>query len=195
MEYTILEVTKGNDWSSGHSGAINDMQGYNLVLKGVSEPVLMNKKIPVVQEPKAGDVLFGAVTTAVNRKGSSYNKFTSQPRPDGTPAPYKSEASTIASTVNAPAVDWDKKDLTIRAQWAIGQSVSIVNSATAATKGGGDLSDLNEKIEGIAIVLFAMVDRVRESNKPIPQTNAQVIDNLGNMDIQEEPISMEDIPF
>ena len=80
MEYKIKDVKAGNIWSSGYG----EMQSYTLVIDGVGEPVVLNKKVPVKQEPKVGDTLFGTLEEKTNGKGNVYMKFTAQKPPEAT---------------------------------------------------------------------------------------------------------------
>ena len=80
MEYEITDVKAGNQWASPYG----DMQSYTLVLKGVGEPVVLNKKVPVKQEPKVGETLFGTLEEKTNAKGNVYMKFTAQKPPEAT---------------------------------------------------------------------------------------------------------------
>jgi len=80
MEYKIVDVKAGNTWSSGYG----EMQSYTLSLEGISEPVVMNKKVPVKQEPKTGETLFGKLEEKTNQKGNVYMKFTAEKPPEST---------------------------------------------------------------------------------------------------------------
>ena len=78
MEYEIVDVKKGNQWSSGYG----EMQSYTISLKGVSEPVVLNKKVPVKQEPHVGELLYGSLEEKTNQKGNVYMKFSAEKRPE-----------------------------------------------------------------------------------------------------------------
>lgn len=117
QEYEIMQVKAGNAWSSGHSGNVLDMQGYILVLKGVSEPVVLNKKIPVAHEPLVGEKLYGVLESKVNAKGNAYMKFTAKPRPEPPQAPMTAPI--------AKATSWDSPEK----QQAINRAVALNNAA------------------------------------------------------------------
>ena len=80
MEYEIVDVKKGNVWSSGYG----EMQSYTISLKGISEPVVLNKKVPVKQEPHVGELLYGTLEEKTNQKGNVYMKFSAEKRPEST---------------------------------------------------------------------------------------------------------------
>lgn len=80
MEYKIVDVKAGNVWESGYG----QMQSYTIAIEGVSEPVVLNKKVPVKQEPKTGDTLYGLLEEKTNAKGTVYMKFTAQKPPEAT---------------------------------------------------------------------------------------------------------------
>lgn len=81
MEYEVVDVKKGNQWSSGYG----EMQSYTISLKGVSEPVVLNKKVPVKQEPHVGELLYGSLEEKTNSNGNVYMKFTAEKRPEAQP--------------------------------------------------------------------------------------------------------------
>lgn len=79
MEYKIIDVKRGSEWSN----SFGTFQSYTLVLEGYGEPVGLNKKVPVSQEPQVGDILFGNVELKRNKAGNEYASFKAEKRPEG----------------------------------------------------------------------------------------------------------------
>lgn len=152
-----------------------------------SEPVDATfKTIPV-----PGDKKFGTIDDYKTKSGSTRQKFTRADRPEYT-APRPSQKP------QAGAVDWNDKDASIRAQMAI--KTAVVSFGASLT-----MADIYDgELEKRATAIFAMVDRVKVSNKPepvAPSTSSSVTpaprpksfafdDSVG-----DEPINLDDIPF
>src|SRR3712207_6271115 len=97
QEYKIKSVKKRDEYRNGYG----TFQNYALVLEGVGEPVKMSKSVPVVTEPQDGDTIFGQLHEVRTADGlKSYYEF----------KPGRPKTTT---------------DDRIRAQWAIGQAVSV----------------------------------------------------------------------
>lgn len=70
-EYRITSIKKGDQWTSDYG----TFQSYALALNGIGEPVQLNKKVPVKQEPAVGDVLHGTLEEKTSKTGRPYYKF------------------------------------------------------------------------------------------------------------------------
>jgi len=129
--YTIKSVKKGKTWPSDYG----EMQSYALDL-GVGEPVQLNKKVPVKQEPQVGEEVSGTLEEQ-ERNGRVYYKIKlDPPQKQGG---YKGQP---------------RDDAAIKAQWAVGQSVQIGMTNNSLTM---------PEIEARAIELFHMTERVKAS--------------------------------
>jgi hypothetical protein len=123
MEYKILSIRRGTEWSNSYG----TFQSYSLSLEGFGEPVGLNKKVPVADEPQVGDVLFGNIETRRNKTGSEYHSFKAEKRPDTVATPATSSWSELP----------DKQD-------SIHRSVAL-NDAAVVFQGTG---------ENASVVLF-----------------------------------------
>lgn len=145
MEYTIKSVKKGNTWNSPYG----DMQSYTLSLDGVGEPVVLNKKVPVKQEPKEGETLYGTLEEKTNQKGNVYMKFTAVKPP---------EATGAAQTSN-----WHESP---EKQQSINRAVALNNAVITS-----GVTDDVEKVLEIAGAYFAWLTNEKEmlevNDKPI----------------------------
>lgn len=108
----------------------------------------------------------GDVELYTNDKGKEYVRQ----------APKQEEPATAQPKKEWKSDDefWSAKDATIKAQWAIGQAVSITN--TVATVLGENLNnDQMASIETTAKALFAMVDRVAQDPNDVDIINMKDI--------------------
>lgn len=145
------------------------------------------------QAPNPGDKKYGVIEDYQTKSGNTRTKFSRRDRPQ--------EGSNSRSGGKS-----GRDDNAIRAQWAIGQAVQI----QAASKVVRDGSTLMNELEATAKSLYAMVDRVKDSNGgntvvtgstnpgqtqtfsngeplPVPDRQFEVDPN--------EPINLDDIPF
>lgn len=140
QEFRIEQVS--NRPPETFSTSYGELEKYKVMLGGYDEPVTVNRKPGNV--PRVGDVLYGTV-----EKTSYGLKFNREDRPEFA---QKGTAQTgKASSSYAP-----RDDKAIQAQWALGQSVAIAISL-------GRSEDLGA-IETLAKDLFAMIDRVKNSD-------------------------------
>lgn len=58
QQYDVLDVKKRDTWTSSYG----EQQSYALSLKGISEPVKLDLAVPVADEPKKGDTIYGVIT-------------------------------------------------------------------------------------------------------------------------------------
>lgn len=131
--YTILKVSEQppKTWE----GSFGPMETYKVMLEGVDEPVEINRKPGNV--PKVAESIYGEVNSTeygykFKPEKKPFGKSNYQPRPD-----HHEE---------------------IKAQWAIGQAVTIYNATN-----DDQLGPHMNVIEKHAKELFAMVDRVKGS--------------------------------
>lgn len=144
QEYKVMEFNTtdfqdyfGNTWC-------------NVAFEGVSEPVKWIVKDPT--KVKIDQRVYGEITDETSKANKPYRRFRSKPRPEG--------------VENAPQQQtdeyWAERNNTIRAQWAIGQSM-----VWQTTKGKHELVNV-EEIEVLAKELFTMVDRVSSPEEVDP---------------------------
>lgn len=180
QEYT---VKSWKAWEN-EDGAIRDAHGnfkgsvtfeeYN------SEPVDATFKT----EPAPGDKKYGTVNDYTTKAGKVRMGFTRADRPLDEPRPYAPKPTT-------PIVDWGGKDRVIKAQWAIGQAVSLHKDNEVVT-GAAFIAGGNKNllaIEATAKQLFAMVDRVQQGET---KTDPEVIAEALGIDT---PLETADIPY
>lgn len=151
-----------------------------VMLEGVDEPVEIGKKSP--DALKQGDTVYGTVTD-----GQYGKKFKAEKKPFGQPGGSK----------------YNRDDAAIRAQWAIGQSVGWFSTRKTVDE------HLNERIEELAKVFYAMVDRVKGSVSESPKTDwvkpevreklqpkedTPPVDAYDNIN-EDTEINLDDIPF
>lgn len=126
-EYTIQGLKKSSTWRD----AYGEYTSYALALKEFGEPVKLNKSMPIDKEPVAGDRIYGQlIQEDVN--GKTYYRLLPKPRPAE-----------------------DKALLEARAEWAIGQAVSIYCSNDTSR-------EAYENIEREAKHFYNMVNKVIE---------------------------------
>lgn len=120
MEYKIIDVKRGSEWSN----SFGTFQSYTLVLENYGEPVGLNKKVPVSQEPQVGDILFGNVELKRNKAGNEYASFKAEKRPEG----------QVIPTTSSWSEDPNKQD-------SIHRSVAL-NDAALIFQGTGEPSSI-----------------------------------------------------
>jgi hypothetical protein len=150
-DWTIKSLRTGNVW---HSDKYNkDYQSYSAALDGIGEPVQINKQLPMRQEPKIGDTIYGYLTEETGKEGRIYYKFHPKTKQD-----FRNPQTSFVPTEKK---EWQPRDDdAIRAQWAIGQAVQVYTAQISAKE--ADLSSA-DKIEENAKKFYAMVDRVKGS--------------------------------
>lgn len=142
--YTVRDVRKTDQWDSQYG----TFQTYALALEGISEPVKLNKKVPVKDEPAKGGTLYGTIEEKSTRNGSTYRQLKLE-RPDT--GSYSGGAHGSGKRDYQP-----RDDAAIRAQWAIGQAIQFLAPIDHIQ---------NEQIEEQAKIFYAMVDRVKGSSE------------------------------
>lgn len=136
QEYKITQVSvqAPREWA-GPKGTVYYIK---VKLDGHAKPVSIGKKAPDALH--VGDTVYGTVTEDFTH---DEDKFKSEQNPS-----YGGAPSAGSKPAYVP-----RDDLAIRAQWAIGQSMTAVfNGDTANTA----------QVELLARELFSMVDRVKE---------------------------------
>lgn len=129
----------------------------SMALKGVGEPVKIAVKDPT--QFHEGMSLYGLIETKPARSGGEYLKFKRMQREEG-----QQPIVSVASAQTPAKKEWSPRDDShIRAQWAIGQSMTHF-----AQKDSVSLDD----VEKLAGALFVMVDRVKAT--PSPKANGPV---------------------
>jgi hypothetical protein len=116
-----------------------------VVFEEIGEPIKW-----VVKDPSSvtvGDTVYGRIEDKTSKAGKPYQRFYKEQR----------EESHTGATQDAP-VDWDDKNRTIRAQWAIGQAVS-------ATELKASDDAYYTDVEHLATQFFSMVERVKETKQ------------------------------
>lgn len=186
-EYEVLQFKIG-DFQDNHGNTWCDM-----TLQGVSEPVRIVVKDPT--KIKDGDKLYGEIKKQTSKAGKDYLRFYRETRPDDSQQGFGNR------TGGAKPAWQPRDDSAIRAQWAIGQAVTI--HMTHAPSKGFTRSD---EIEKTAKELFSMVDRVKGS-VVTGSTNPGETKEFSTMDDGEfaslmaknldegTPINLEEIPF
>jgi hypothetical protein len=156
MEYTIKSVKKGNTWNSPYG----DMQSYTLSLDGVGEPVVLNKKVPVKQEPKEGETLYGTLEEKTNQKGNAYMKFTAVKPPE--------------ATGQAQSSNWHESP---EKQQSINRAVALNNAVVTS-----GVSDDIEKVLEIADAYFAWL-----TNEEIKQDVKEELETQETISLSDIP--------
>jgi hypothetical protein len=170
QDYEILQF-KPSDFQDQNGNYWCDM-----ALKGVSEPVKIVVKDPT--QFKDGQSLYGHITDETSKAGKAYRRFRREKKADFHEKVGKKE--------------WTPRDdMAIRAQWAIGQSMSHF-----ATKDEVKLAD----VETLAGALFDMVDRVKDSGLKATGVEGEQnqMDEFKDKVVEfddEAPINLADIPF
>jgi hypothetical protein len=179
--HKVTRVVPRDEWSN----EFGKYQTYAVQFDDKNDWIKWNKKFKdgKVEAPKEGDEVFGVVE---NGKFSLAKKD-----------------YAFGSTKNTKP-DWQPRDDDrIVAQWAIGQAVNIyVNDKFLQDS----RADFEPSVELWAKKLYAMVDRVKSgsdgsttSQLPTqaekPQQAALPKEDVVVMDIGDEPINLDDIPF
>lgn len=135
-EYTV-RIFKIGDFQDNFGNTWCDV-----VFEGEGEPVKWVLKDPT--KVSEGDKVTGDIQEKTSKHGKAYLRFYKEQQ-DTRPAPkVKGQSDEY----------WAEKDLTIRAQWAIGQSIQLHIAVTA--NGGKEA----QSIETTANELFQMVPRI-----------------------------------
>ncbi len=114
------------------------------VFDGEGEPVKW-----VVKDPtglREGRFYYGHIEDKTSQAGKPYRRFYRDKRPDASSGASKSTYQP-------------RDDMAIRAQWAIGQAVNMIGQ-----KVQGETVTAITPIENLAKELYAMVERVKNSN-------------------------------
>jgi hypothetical protein len=117
---------------------------------GVGEPVKWVVKDPL--DIKIGEKFYGKFTLETAKSGNKYLRFRREQKPEG-----ESHVGHTRSNGGSSKNYQPRDDAAIRAQWAIGQSMSHF-----ANKDSVKLPD----VEKLAVALFEMADRVKEAASP-----------------------------
>lgn len=171
QDYTIRSIKKNDQWSNEHG----TFQSYAIAFEGIGEPVSMNKKVPVAQEPQPGDVLYGSLELKMGKSGRTYYKFNSEKKPDE--QTYHTEKQSDEY--------WQDRNKSVKAQFAIKTAVQLLKNPEADVDA--------ETIEYWAIVFYKMVENVStkaEQHEPKPSNIPQFTDESDATDDV-----LRDIPF
>lgn len=162
QDHTISAVSpKTKTWSSQYG----EMITYHVKLNDDDQVVQLNKKQDS-PTPKIGDQVYGEI------QDTEYGQ--------------KFKAAKKPFTPNKPG--YSRDDSAIRAQWAIGQSMTHHNGAEQLS-----LTD----IEATATALYLMVDRVKVADPTmIAKQEVKPAKDVVHTNIDmDAPINLEDIPF
>lgn len=181
QQYKVTQVVERDKWGND----FGEFQTYAVKFEDSEEWVKWNRKLKdgKVEAPKVGDEVFGKIEGgkfSLEKKDGF-----SSPRRDFTPRPDHHEE--------------------IKAQWAIGQSLSKFEQNCYQAM-GADRQTLLDNIEDFAKELYAMVDKVKGTQsttsgyEKAKQTRAKLDDEPEEpdeviTDIGDEPIDLKDIPF
>lgn len=180
QDYRITSFKVGT-FKDDHNNTWCDM-----ALEGFGEPVRVVLKDP--SKFATGDTIYGRIEQKTSKANKAYWKFQRV---------MKDEPQYVKTNNSRPA--WTPRDDShIRAQWAIGQAVSM-HADDEAVKGKDFIAGGNKNlfaIEATAKELFAMVDRVKDSTTPAaaPVTEEHTIATEAG-DSMEEEIDLSQIPF
>lgn len=162
QDYKLLQF-KPSDFKDQHGNTWCDA-----AFEGVSEPVKWVVKDPTKAE--VGKTYYGEIVQKTSKADKPYQRFYPRQKPEQT-SESKDEY-------------WEDKNLSIRAQWAIGQAVQ-------ATEMKADQDGYDTDVQDLAGRFFLMVDKVKAVGQetPKPEEKDQVI--IPN----DDPINLDDIPF
>lgn len=76
--YIIKSLKKAGAWK----GSYGDMQDYALSLEGIGEPVKLSLPQPIIEDPAAGDHLYGRLFEEQGNAGRKYYKLKLEQRPE-----------------------------------------------------------------------------------------------------------------
>ena len=181
QEYKVTKVSseKPREWSNPHGGTVYYIK---TMLEGHSKPVSIGKKTPDALKP--GFMVYGVIEPS----DLPEDKFKGEKKPE----------------FNSPKdVNWDERNNSIRAQFAIKAAVQAVGntpSPDAQVKDETALGTYFDNIEYTARQFNEMVDRITK-----PEIKAsydedfdgphQDPEELNNLVDSGEPINLDDIPF
>jgi hypothetical protein len=170
QEYEIIQFKKG-DFQDNHGNF-----WCNVALRGLSEPVMIVVKDPT--KYKDGDKIYGRITQETSKAGKSYQRFRREPRPDENTPSHGSRSYT------------PRDDAAIRAQFSIKTAVELLKTPEANVA--------EDTIEHWAKVFYKMVDRVKDSDKPVAISKVeQVVEQVFDVPAEESDMKslMDSIPF
>lgn len=172
-EYRVLSVKKRDQWESSYG----TFQTYALALSGLGEPVQLNKKVPVKQEPQVGDVLTGTVEEKTSKTGRPYYKFKAENnyQPKGNGKSYDSDGMAWGNSLT--------------------NAVQIV---AQTSKSGADAYSLARDALEIAKLFFDArpghsAEVVAETKKDNLQATFGSTDTVA--EVPDEEIDLSSIPF
>lgn len=163
QEYTIASVKLGKQWQ-GHG---KTFQAYYLGLNGVSEPVSMNKVVPVKASPEIGDVLYGVLEDTEFGK-----KFTATERPP--------EAFGSPVGASKPSGGWTESP---EKQQAINRAVALNNAVLLISSEEGTSN------EETVVAVLKTADKFYEWLSKTDKGNVDGV--LG----ETKPVNLDDIPY
>lgn len=161
MTYKVTGVGQAGGANGPHEwkGAHGVMVDYKIKLEGLGEIVTLTRK-QGSKPPEVGEELDGTIDMSGSYGPKLKVDFAAARAAQGASNGFKGQP---------------RDDDAIRAQWAIGQAVSVH---------GDDL----DKVEPLAGQFFAMVSRVKHSDDAIGQ-----IDTVFN-DVPPEDVNLDDLP-
>lgn len=171
QDYKIKDVKKNEVWSNDYG----QFQSYALSLEGVGEPVSLNRKIPIKEEPVIGSTIYGSLELMTSKSGRTYYKFKTEKKDE--PTYQKVEQNDEY---------WQERNDSIKAQFAIKAAVELLKNPEA------DIAE--DTIEHWAKKFFDMVDRVA-TDRPASSSDEDSAPQYNNKRIEDEPINLDDIPF
>jgi len=174
-EYRITGVKKGDQWESSYG----TFQSYALALDGLGEPVQLNKKVPVRQEPSIGDVLTGSVEEKTSKAGRPYYRFKAE---------NNFQQKSNGNKYDSDGMAWGN---------SLTNAVSVV---TQVTKSGDDAYSVARDALEIAKLFFEARPghTVVNETPQLPVTTGTTAPKKPDVvveDISDDPINLADIPF
>lgn len=166
QDYVIKDIKKNDQWSN----AFGTFQSYTLALNGVGEPVSMNKKTPVNQEPQIGDSIYGSLELQTAKNGRTFYRFKSEKKEEA-PAQKQEQSDEY----------WNERNNAIRAQWAINQAREYIQHML------GDNAKLTEILD-TAKLFYAMVEQVTADDTKFQEAVAKAFDVDGGINVEDVPI-------
>lgn len=156
------------------------------VFDGVGEPVKWVVKDP--SKPVVGQMYYGRIEEKDSKAGKKYQRFYAEKQEQ---APAKAEQSDEY---------WNERNANIQAQWAIRESLSkFPEGCYEASE--ADRMTLLHNIRDFAEELFDMVDEVanHRTGKSVegldPPEQTKYEEEQAEINIGDEPINLDDIPF
>lgn len=173
-EYRITGVKKGDQWESSYG----TFQSYALALSGLGEPVQLNKKVPVNQEPSVGDVLTGTVEEKTSKAGKPYYRFKAE---------TNFQKSNGKGGYDSDGMAWGN---------SLTNAVSVV---TQVTKSGDDAYSVARDALEIAKLFFEArpgATAVQTETPRLPVTEGSTARKPDVVaDVPDDEINLDDIPF